>query len=292
MSLNHVYDAPPIVCHHDFRQCQVDESRFPENVHFCHPHISTHWGHITLPLAALQAFSILRDRYQPKWYFLLSGSDYPVCGKSDVIDELSACSFDAYLDNRRIPFDLAMLPKVGRFDDKVEVSWIALVHARYVSRELAPEFDMRKEELDSLIACIPNATEPGSSEMSRADLLQDAEISRQVYAGDFWFHANDKAISYLLESPIILRLARYYREVSIPEESFLHTALCNNSELSISPKHRRYEDWSGGGSHPKWLEKSDVEKCVSSRAYFARKFRPDGAVQRWMDEAILHIMRA
>jgi len=44
--LNAMFGAPPIVCHHDFGKCSLDETVFPSNVRFVHPHFVTRWGHI------------------------------------------------------------------------------------------------------------------------------------------------------------------------------------------------------------------------------------------------------
>ena len=109
----------------------------------------------------------------------------------------------------------------------------------------------------------------------------------RIYGGKFWFQANHKAIDRLLDDPSVPRLVRYYRAREIPEESFFHTALCSRPDLRICKDHKRYEDWTGGGAHPKWLEVSDVPKILASGAHFARKFRPDGLVQGFIDQTVL-----
>ena len=38
-TLNAMFGDPPIVCHHNFSQCSLDEALFPTNVRFVHPHI-------------------------------------------------------------------------------------------------------------------------------------------------------------------------------------------------------------------------------------------------------------
>ena len=59
-------------------------------------------GHISVPLALLKAFRLLRERDQPDWYVPLSGSDYPVRPADEIEAELSGTKFDAYLDYREI----------------------------------------------------------------------------------------------------------------------------------------------------------------------------------------------
>lgn len=202
--------------------------------------------------------------------------------------DLSNCPFDLCLDNRRIPFDVSSLPKTGNFDDKVGNWWVELVNKRYVTREFSQRCMMRRAQLDLVLAELPTMKLTADISAHPRWALEDVEISRQIYAGLFWFHANSKAVDYLLDNPVTKRLAYYYRDVRIPEESFFHTVLCNNAQLSISPHNHRYEDWSNGGSHPKWLEQPDIDKCIQSGAYFARKFCPNGDVKRFVNQTILH----
>jgi len=72
-----------------------------------------------------------------------------------------------------------------------------------------------------------------------------------------------------------------------PEESIFHTALCNQVDLKICKDHKRYEDWTGGGYHPKWLDESDLPEITASGAQFARKFR-DKRVLDVVETALLH----
>jgi hypothetical protein len=146
-TLNAMFGGPPIVCHHDFSQCALEEALFPTNVRFVHPHIVTRWGHITLPLAALKAFSLLRKYDQPDWVFLLSGSDYPIRPADEIVSDLANANFDVYLDNREIRYldlgqrlgfgqspdgDLALTIIGAAQDDGFErPSWIPLAYYRY-----------------------------------------------------------------------------------------------------------------------------------------------------------------
>ena len=43
-TLNAMFGDPPIVCHHDFSKCSLDEALFPSNVRFVHPHMVTDTG--------------------------------------------------------------------------------------------------------------------------------------------------------------------------------------------------------------------------------------------------------
>ena len=287
--LNAMLGDPPIVCHHDFGKCSLDETLFPGNVRFVHPHFATRWGHINVPLAALRAFSLLREQAQPDWFVLLSGSDYPVRPADAMIGELSHSNFDVYLDHREI---LYRVPpgQTARDCGFGRPGWISLAYNRYCA---VPLFwwprPSRKLLLSGLFPL-----------QKKYVFLRHPSILRwlkrdpptRIYGGDFWFQANQRAIDRLLNDPSLPGLVSYYNRRRNVDESLFHTALCNQPDLRICMDHKRYEDWSEDGKHPKWLEASDVPKILASGAHFARKFRPEGIVQDLIDQTILGIRRA
>jgi hypothetical protein len=283
-TLNAVFGTPPIVCHHDFSQCAVDEARFPANARFVHPHIVTEWGDITLSLAALRAFSVLKKYGQPDWYFLLSGSDYPVRPADQIAVELSTSAYDAYLDNREIVY--RPLPPSQRPEDGKpgRPDWIPIAYYRYCT--------CRRPSKTWLFS---------SSSRSRKQFapIRNHRIDRmtrwfqynrpaRIYGGDCWFHTNSRTIDYLLDDPSMRRMIRYYRTRLIPDESIFHTALLNHSDLKICNEHKRYVDWPNGELHPKWLARSDLPNIIASKAYFARKCR-DTSLLDAIDATLLQL---
>jgi core-2/I-Branching enzyme len=287
-TLNAMFGGAHIVCHHNFTQCPLDETSFPKNVQFAQPHINTQWGHISVPMAALRAFALLRQNVSPDWFVLLSGSDYPVRPASDIVDELSKSNYDAYLDHREIlhgvlpPGQTAQDGGFGRPD------WIPLAYDRYCTSDfqlpwpsrrllLSGSFPFRKRHFlirNQLI-----------NKLRRAFVLKQ---SSRIYGGAFWFHAAQRAIDRLLDHPSTQRLLQYYRKRFIPEESIFHTALANQPDLRLFRANNRYEDWTAGGRHPKWLDDSDLRPIIDSGALFARKFR-DQSVLRLIETTLLHI---
>ena len=69
-------------------------------------------------------------------------------------------------------------------------------------------------------------------------------------------------------------LARDYRRVPIPDESYFQCILANTAHLRVENDNRRYVDWSENRSHPKTLGLDDLSAMTSSGAHFARKFEP------------------
>lgn len=286
-ALNAMFGDPPIVCHHDFGKCSLDEAVFPRNVRFVHPHFVTGWGHINVPLAALRAFSLLKEYAQPDWFVLLSGSDYPVRSADAITLELSNSNYDVYLDHREILYRAVPPGQTARDWGFGRPSWIRLAYNRYCA---VPLFWWPRPSKTLLFS--------GAFPLQKKYVfLRNPSILRwiqsdppaRIYGGDFWFQANERAIDRLLNDPSVPRLVQYYSSRRNVDESLFHTALCNQPDLRICKDHKRYEDWSSDGKHPKWLEASDVPKMVASGAHFARKFRPDGIVQDFIDQTVLGI---
>jgi hypothetical protein len=287
-TLNEMFGSPPIGCHHDFGQSPLDETLFPRNVEFVRPCLATKWGNISVCLAALKTFRLLRDRHQPDWIILLSGCDYPVRPASEILGHLADTKFDAFLDHREIKSSTASIGQTdtagfGRPD------WIPLAYYRYrASRCWWPRpskklliggilpfrrvyFSIKYPSIDSIV-----------------QRLHHGRPSR-VFGGDFWFQANRKAVNALLDNRYLGDLVQYYRKREVPEESLFHTVLCSNQDLEICKTNGRYADWNEKGSHPKWLEMSDIPKIRASGAFFARKFRPDGSVQEEVERLLLNL---
>jgi hypothetical protein len=287
-TLNAMFGAPSIVCHHNFSQCKLDDTLYPSNVQFVRPHIRTRWGHITTVLAALRAFDLLQNGHRrPDWYVLLSGSDYPVRPADKIISELSSNEYDVYLDHREIIYGTIPPNQTAQDGGFGRESWIQLAYDRYCafrfwwprySSELLnsrPFFPFRREHV-----CIRNP---------RVLRWIPWDRPTRIYGGRFWLQANNKAIERLLRNSRMQSLVRYYRRRPIPEESLLHTMLCSQPDLRICKDSKRYEDWTGGTAHPEWLTVADVPKIIRSGAHFARKFHPNGDAQGFINERVLKI---
>jgi len=67
-------------------------------------------------------------------------------------------------------------------------------------------------------------------------------VSRRLrwrfYGGDFWFVGNRSAISSLRDTP--RSLWRYFSSRQVPEESLIHTVLCNDPDLRVDDDSRRF----------------------------------------------------
>ena len=239
--LTSMYDAP-IVCHHNFDQCDVDFRAFPENVSVCRPHIPTRWGDVSCIQAARRALRMLYEKSDPEWFVLLSGSDYPVASARRVLGELGRGEFDAYMEYIRVRF-----PSKDRF--------ACVAYDRYIAWRLQIGRRVWFPVRDPRMTRIGSPFRDGYS----------------CFAGDHWITANRRSARALLDcahEPLLKHLARR----PIPEECFYQTVLCNDPDLRISGTSKRYRDWSQGGGSPKMLGIEDIPAILNSGAFFARKF--------------------
>jgi len=254
--LNVMFEAPPIVCHHDFSQCPLAPESFPENVSFVRPHLETRWGSFSLVEATARAIRLMYERPgSPDWFVLLSGADYPIKPAARILGDLAASPHDAHIDCR---------PVVADSND----AWVRGCFDRYCARRInypSPSRRLRltKQRLFLRHWLFWRPFSPFSAAF-------------RCHAGRQWFCANRRAAETILDYHASKpRLAARYRRVNCPDESYFQCILGNASQLSLGPPILHYADWTGGGNHPKTLGVEDLSKLMSSNAHFARKFDVD-----------------
>lgn len=272
-ALNRLFGDPPIVCHHDFSKSALNERRFPANVRFVKPHIQTNWGTISLVHAMLKALRQLYETASPHWFYLLSGSDYPIQTADFIQDELARTPYDAFIRLKRI--DHARVPMRAKDQGGLESeSYERVAYERYIGRSIpipSPKHPFRGPAAKHLH--ILNPTLLGPFHPFGADF--------HCYAGDQWFAANAKAATALLAGKNE-SLLRYFSGRFPPDEAFCPTVLGNASELRVAPENKHFLRWQAG-HHPQTLDESDLPAIRSSKAHFARKFAPNSPVLDELD---------
>ena len=199
--------------------------------------------------------------------------------------KIFACAnYDLYMDHRPIRLGRDQPREKSKFGFG-RTSWVPLAYDRYCAIRFHMPFPTRallagKLEIHKRCFYIRNS--------QLVSLFRPNGPSR-VYGGGFWIQANRRAMNRLLDCPDLEKLVKYFGARPVPEESLFQTVLCNEPDLKICNDHKRYEDWTSGGPHPKWLDVSDLPKIAESGAHFARKLRTDGAVQVAIDRTILEI---
>ena len=280
-SLNRLYGNPPIACHHDFDQASLSLDRFSSNIDFVRPHFRTAWGKWVVVDATLAALALLYEGGGPDWFVLLSASDYPIRRGDEVVSELAASPFDAYLDARPISGAKAAASLHGELNPK-------LGHLSYPSIERVKWSHYLGAEL-----WIPIIRRRPRWRLGRYTIhLPFAARNRLperfgMFHGDHWFTGNRRTAQTLLNPrPEHLILQRHLRMRSSPDECYYQTVLANTAGLSICLNNKRYADWTKLAAHPKDLTEPDLPEMFASGAHFARKFAPGSAALGGVDERL------
>jgi hypothetical protein len=278
-ALNSLYASPKIIVHHDFGQSSVDSKAFPNNVHFCSPHIRTGWGKWSLVSASLLGISRLYADANPKYFYLLSAADYPIANEDQVRSDLSSLRADAYIDHFDLQKALDGSPEIG--DPSLahhRAPWnLHMARNRYLRAQIkVPIMRLQdgatsfREALKIGRSTIPL---PFSSPWSPFDAHFRCHVGSQWFAGSSLF-----AASILAHSKRVEKLRKHYSSRIVPDESYFQTIAMNDPTLKVVNWPYRYSEWNGGGAHPKNLEMGDLENILRSGAHFARKFEQNSLV--------------
>jgi hypothetical protein len=251
--LSAIFADPPIACHHDFSQCQLNASEFPTNVDFVRPYVRTRWADRSVVEATCRALNLLySSTNSPDWFVLLSGADYPIRPAERVLADLNNGGGDAYVRHKLVD------PSAYRTDfDRRCVRW-------YLSKRI----------------WIPGCTRRLRPAWKAITLSSPWLLRRfgpysdtfRCYYGGQWFCGNRRAAEVIaLFRQTDRRLIRHCRHVLFPDEMYFSTVLANAENLSVRDQNFRYVDWSAGGPHPKLLGEEDLPALASSGCHFARK---------------------
>jgi hypothetical protein len=273
--LNAMFDHPPIAWHHDHSKCPVPTTGQPENVRFVRPHRETDWARFSVVEATVDGIRLLYDNEDaPDRFVVLSGSDYPIKPARRILQDLFAGDYDAHLHH------LPIEPTGPDGPDTVVTRWQRQCVDRY--RTVVLEFPSLTRRLRRTTRRVT----------LRHPLLAGPFLpfSRRLrcFAGSHWFSAGTRAAATILRfhdsQPA---LARHYRPLLFPEESYFQCILANASGLRIHAESFRYTAWIEGEAHPKTLGSEDLPALLASPAHFARKFDVayDARVLDALDEA-------
>jgi hypothetical protein len=283
--LNAMFAAPPIAIHHDYSQCQMDQSQFPENVHFVESWTSTEWGSIGVVRAFLLSLGLLYEAGDaqwgdPDWVVTLSSTDYPIQTAEQILDDLGSTSFDAFMDLRPIrDTGSAYRNKAPGGYPFRQPGFIEGAYRRYVAIPLFPVHLARQYRIPVEQYCLKWKW--------LIQLMTPFDESFQCYAGDAWFTARRQVAHAILKDDDRQRkLLRHYASRSTPEESFWHTIVANTSGFQIAPENLRYTDWKGTFAHPRLLGRQNFSALLASNCHFARKFPFEPEMMTELDRAV------
>ena len=278
--LAEMFDAPPVVIHHDFGQCQLDRTALPAGVSLVENWRPTGWGSIAVVDAQLSAIRQLYDTADPDWFISLSTSDYPIQTAERILADLEATRVDAF-------FDMRPIHDLGQRYVNEGLGELAFNHPRY--SQCAFNRYVALPVISVKVARRLRQPNEAWVWKNKAMIRRFTPFGGAVecYAGDAWITARRSVARFLLdETPLWKRLHHHFRNRSIPEEAFYHTLLGNSRDFRVDPDNLRYTDWKGCYAHPRTLGREDFSRLLASGKHFARKFPYDPGLLDELDRAV------
>lgn len=283
-TLNATHDFPPIACHHDQSQSQLDTKTFPPNVYFVEPSRPTPWAKWQIVESTLATIELLYERSDPDYFFLISGADYPTARAEKVRADVLGSGIDAFIDH----FSLD-----GAMDGKIVIGDAHLAHHRAPHNlKLERDHYQRAQIKVPVVRFRPPAYSSTRERFPRLGAVTMAlpfdarggpfHSDYRCYCGSQWFTGSRRVAARLLSpSPDDLRLRRHYQNRVMTDESYFQTVICNDPALTVTNRTFRFAIWDG--AHPIDLTAQHYEALAGSGAHFSRKFRASDPVLDQLD---------
>jgi Core-2/I-Branching enzyme len=262
-----------VVLHHDQRAEPMTWSRPPgPRVHVIEPE-PMDWGGFTMVTATMRVLEHVERHLAYDWCVLISGQDYPVTDLAAWEKDLSGDGVDYLLAPEEVNFDPS-LPRRQRVGDEYYVRYA------YRWRPLG-RVPTRAIPVVNALARMVAADPVLLTRPSKGRLRLGIAARRTPFDGRWrcfkasqWMAlaapAVQRVIAVAAQRP---ELADFYATTLIPDESFVQSILCNETDLRRRDHRLTFARWAGSGSpHPEILGRADVEDALVSGCAFARKF--------------------
>jgi hypothetical protein len=254
---------------------KADISRFRDtlsqaNVRFLENRVAIHWGEFSIVQATINLM-LEALNYAPHVHYLclLSGSDYPLRSPQYIEAFLSQNQGREFINLVPMPCEAVNKPLERLQEYRLQTP----NDSQFIRRAVAclnylinNRLRLRRDHLKALEGLVP-------------------------YAGSQWWTLTVAASRYILSfidsKPDVLR---FFRNVSIPDESFFQTVIGNSEFAKRVARNLTFTDWSRPASNPALIDMHHLYTLlntgliVGDNAYgrgellFARKFPEDSSL--------------
>jgi len=232
-SLDTFYGSPPIHCLHNPFANPLGRQPSAIGLSLAQDEVDFERGSFSLVQSILTGLDYALEHWrETEWIALIDHESHPLIEMTELLRILAAQESDGFLHAEPI------------MPGRLETDWQAVCWQRYGDAE-------GKHPFHEHFCC---------------------------YAGSPWMLLRRNAVEALLqfhrEQPW---LADHYRwqgerlQMTVPEESYLHTILCNQQHLKLTPTPICWTDWSTG--RPRILREGDWMQLQESKSWFAQRFR-------------------
>lgn len=232
-SLDTFYGSPPIHCLHNPFANPLGKQPSAIGLSLAEDETDFERGSFSLVQSILTGLSYALERWrETEWFALIDHESHPLIEMNELLGLLAAQESDGFLHAEPI------------IPGRLETDWQAVCWQRYGDAEGRHPFHEH-------FCC---------------------------YAGSPWMLLRRNAVETLLnfhrEQPWLANHYRWQGErlrSTVPEESYLHTILCNQQHLKLHPTPICWTDWSTG--KPRILNEGDWMQLQESKSWFAQRFR-------------------
>jgi hypothetical protein len=262
-----------VLLHHDPRSEPMMWSRPPgPRVHLIEPE-PMDWGGFTMVAATMRVLEYVDRHLDYDWCALVSGQDYPVTDLGAWESELSGAGVDYLLAPEEVNFDPALRRRQRARDEyyvRYAYRWRPLGR---LPRRAVPVVNVlaRMVSADPVLLTRPSK---GRLRLGIAARRTPFDAGWGCFKASQWMALAAPAVQRVLAVTATRpELAEYYATTLIPDESFVQSILCNETDLRRRHQRLTFTRWAGSGSaHPKLLGAADVDEVLASGCAFARKF--------------------
>ena len=247
------------------------QDRFSQfNVRFAADRVSVYWGEFSIVQASVNLIrQALNQLPAPDYLVLLSGSDYPLRSSRYIEAFFSGNQGSQFINLVQMPCEA-----VGKLLERFEQYWLQTPNdAQFVARVVA--------RLNHLI----------NNQLRLIKRDYKVVFSGLVpHGGSQWWALTNDACRHILEfldcRPDVVK---FFRNVSLPDESFFHTIIGNSKFATQAVRNLTFADWSRPSGGPAIIDMEHLNAFMKTACIiwddtygrgellFARKFRDDSS---------------
>ena len=272
-------EACQVLVLHEFSKCSFDQTELQSipRVHILNAPNNAEWGDFSIVANMLYGTQWAEENLSFDWMVLISGQDYPIKSLTYMEQRFATTEYDGYIQKY-----YADQPN-PLFQDQTYSRY----YFRYFSIPKFPYYYRIPKPIQKLLRAIrvgfkhkiPIFRLKGGYRGTnlRLGIRWPSYFSKnfRCYVGRQWFSINIKSVKYLNkfvhENP---QFIDFYHRCLIPDESFVHTVLHNNPDLSLANDSLVYVKFIDkiNAASPQILTMEDFQNLLENDAHFARKF--------------------
>jgi hypothetical protein len=230
---------------------QSFEAIAPGRVHVIEERYPVFWGHESQNLATFALISAALQR-NFDYAHLLSGVDWPICPRADIVAHMTAHPGACYID-------AVHFTQQKRMQD----FWF---HNLYLN----PRGSLGLKER-TLFKTLKYASRLTNATYRVLGLKRSTPFGALWVHGSQWWSLPSNILKQAMPSFDALVAQGRLRYTACSDEHVIPSYVYAHHSAAIQPS-MRYTDWQAGLSSPKILTRSDREALNASQSWFARKF--------------------